>query len=165
MDVSLRQYLRLILSTHVSWQSVGKGRNMSMLQRHDARDWLGTEDWLLDIYFEGWAEADADLILSATASNYCFNDPLVGRFARASLPRYFNLLREKFARAGAMKCRDVAFILHGPIIGTHGRQFWREAPALGLTGSTEIVVGPHGITSERVAYDLNLACGQLRRHL
>ena len=106
-----------------------------------------------------------DLILSATAPNYCFHDPLVGRFARASLPRYFILLHEKFARAGAVKRCDVAFILHGPMTGTHGRQFWREAPRLGLTGTSELVVGPHGIVAERVAYDLNLACGQLRHQL
>jgi hypothetical protein len=62
-----------------------------------------------------------------------------------------------------MKRRDVAFILSGPMIGTHGQQFWREAPRLGLTGTSEIIIGPHGIATERVAYDLNLACGQLRR--
>ena len=134
-----------------------------MLQHRNLRDWPTTEDWLLDTYFEGWADADADLILSATAPNYCFHDPLVGRFARVSLPRYFTLLHEKFARTGAMKRRDVAFILRGPMI--HGQQFWREAPALGLTGTSEIILGPHGIVSESVAYDLNLACGQLRHQL
>jgi hypothetical protein len=134
-----------------------------MLQRHDPRDWLTAADWLLDTYIEGWAEADADLILGAVAHNYCFHDPLVGLFAHASLPRYFILLHEKFARAGATKRRDVAFILRGPMIGMHRLEFWREAPALGLTGSSEIVIGPQGIVSERVVYDLNLACGQLRR--
>ena len=39
----------------------------------------------------------------------------------------------------------------------------RQAPGLGLTGTSEIILGPHGIVAERVAYDLNLACGQLRR--
>jgi hypothetical protein len=136
---------------------------MSMLQHHDPRDWHTAEDWLLDTYFEGWAEADAELILSATGPTYCFHDPLVGRFGRVSLPRYFLLLHERFARADAMKRRDVAFIMRGPIIGTQGRQFCREAPGLGLTGTSEIILGPQGIVAERVAYDLNLACGQLRR--
>ena len=134
-----------------------------LLQRRDPHEWQNAEYWLLNTYVEGWAEADADLILSATAPNYCFHDPLVGRFAHASLPRYFTLLYERFARAGAMKRCDVAFNLRGPIIGVGGLQFWREAPGLGLTGITEIVIGPHGIVSERVAYDLNLACGQLHR--
>jgi hypothetical protein len=134
-----------------------------MLQRHDPRDWQTAEGWLLDCYFEGWAQADADLILGAAAPNYCFHDPLVGVFARASLPRYFTLLQEKFARAGAVRRRDLAFSLRGPMIGTRGLQFWREAPGIGLAGVSDIVLGPHGIVSERVAYDLNLACGQLRR--
>ena len=134
-----------------------------MLLRHDPRAWQTAEDWLLDTYVDGWAQADADLILSATAPNYCFHDPLVGLFAHASLPRYFTLLHEKFAHAGAMKRCDVAFNLHGPMTGARGLQFWREAAGLGLTGITDIVIGPHGIVSERVAYDLNLACGQLRR--
>ncbi len=140
-----------------------------MLVRHDLRDWKYlrdwkcAEDWLLDTYLRGWAEADADLILRATAPDFLFDDPLVGRFARTSLPRYFTLLHERFARAGAMKRRDVAFILSGPIIDTLGLQFWREAPGIGLTGTSEIVVGPRGIVAERIAYDLNLASGQLCR--
>src|SRR5262249_49355345 len=134
-----------------------------LLQRRDPREWQTAADWLLDTYVEGWADADADLILGAAAPDYCFHDPLVGLFARASLPRYFTLLHQRFARAGAMKRRDVAFNLCGPMIDVRGLQFWREAPGLGLTGITEIVIGPHGIVSERVAYDLNLACGQLRR--
>lgn len=133
------------------------------LLRQQRRDWERAEQWPLASYVEGWAEADADAILCATAPDYCFDDPLVGRFARASLPRYFTLLHEKFARAGTMKRRDVAFILHGPIIGAGGLQFWREAPAIGLTGTSEIIVGPRGIVAERTAYDLNMACGQLRR--
>ena len=133
------------------------------LLRRDPRDWESAGDWLLDTYFEGWGEADADLILSVTAPDYCFHDPLVGRFARASLSRYFTLLHERFARAGAMKRRDVAFILRGPIVGVPGHQFWREAPGIGLTGISEIVIGPHGIVAERTAYDLNMACGQLCR--
>ena len=138
-----------------------------MLLRHDVlhqnpRDWKRAEDWLLETYVEGWADANADLILSVTAPDYCFHDPLVGRFARASLPHYFTLLQERFAGAGAMKRRDVAFILRGPVVGARGLQFWREAPAIGLTGVSEIVIGQHGIVAERTAYDLNMACGQLR---
>ena len=133
-----------------------------MLQRLDPRHWESAEAWLLETYFEGWAEADADLILSAAAPDYCFHDPMLGRFAHASLPRYFDLLHERFARAGAVKRRDVAFVLRGPISGERGLQFWREAPGLGLTGVSEIVIGPRGIVAERAAYDLNLACGQLR---
>lgn len=124
---------------------------------------LRAEDWLLDTYCEGWAAADPDRILSVTAPDYCFDDPLVGRFARASLPRYFILLQARFAQAGLSTRRDVAFVLHGPIFCARGLQFWREAPGIGLTGVSEIVIGAHGIESERTAYDLNMACGQLCR--
>jgi hypothetical protein len=44
-----------------------------------------------------------------------------------------------------------------------GLEFWREAPRIGLTGITRIEVGEHGVISERVAYDLNLASDLLRR--
>jgi hypothetical protein len=48
----------------------------------------------------------------------------------------------------------------------HGElQLWREAPRLGLTGLSVITVGPLGVTSERVAYDLNMASEQLRQPL
>ncbi|MBX9776734.1 MAG: hypothetical protein K2Y71_20340 [Xanthobacteraceae bacterium] len=134
-----------------------------MLLRQELREWTRTDNWLLDTYLRGWAGADANMIVRATAPDYVFDDPLVGRFARTSLPRYFTLLHQRFARAGAMKRRDLAFALHGPISGTGGLQYWREAPAIGLTGTSEIVVGPHGIVAERTAYDLNLASGQLRR--
>jgi hypothetical protein len=40
--------------------------------------------------------------------------------------------------------------------------YWREAPHLGLTGHSEIVVTHRGIVSEAVAYDLNIACEMLR---
>ena len=135
-----------------------------MLQRHDRSDGRkAAERWRLDCYIEGWAKADPDRILDATAHDYCFHDPLVGQFVRASLPRYFALLQERFARAGAIRQHDLAFSLHGPMIGTRGLQFWREAPRIGLTGVTEIVAGPHGIVAERVSYDLNLASDLLRR--
>ena len=74
-----------------------------LLQRRDPREWQNAEDWLLNAYIEGWAEADADLILSATAPNYCFHDPLVGRFAHASLTRYFTLLHERYGRLGSLR--------------------------------------------------------------
>lgn len=136
-----------------------------MPQRLDPLDWQKkAERWLLNYYFEGWAEADPAMILDATAPDYRFHDPLVGLFARPSLPRYFALLQEKLACAGAITRRDLAFVLRGPLtLSTPELQFWREAPLVGLTGIAQIVVGPRGIVAERVAYDLNLASGVLSR--
>ena len=129
-----------------------------MLQRLDRVHDQQSASWLLDYYFDGWAEADAAMILDATAPNYHFHDPLVGLFSRQSFPEYFELLQAHFARAGTIERRDLAFRLHGPMNGPATKlMFWREAPRLGLTGVAQIIVGPYGVVAERVAYDLNLA--------
>jgi len=120
----------------------------------------------LDRYLDGWAEADIDKVVAATASDYRFDDPLVGRFSRQSLPAYFETLKAQFARAGLVDPRDFVFILHGPVDAAHcngRREYFREAPRLGLTGVASIVIGERGIAAERVSYDLNLASDVLRR--
>ena len=122
------------------------------------------ERWLLEHYFQGWAEADPVKIVEATAPNYLFDDPLVGLFARESLARYFERLRKTFARAGVVERQDLAFVLHGPMAAEAGKlQFWREAPRIGLTGTAQIVVGPYGVVADRVEYDPNLASDLLSR--
>jgi hypothetical protein len=116
-------------------------------------------------YLEGWADANPLKILAATARGYRFEDPLVGTFTQRSLPRYFRVLQDRFAFNGRMQWGDVAFQLHGPMAGLSrqdGLQFWREAPGLGLTGVTRIVLSEQGVIAESVAYDLNLACAVLR---
>jgi hypothetical protein len=42
------------------------------------------------------------------------------------------------------------------------RQYWREAPFLGLAGLAEITLREGWVTAEAVAYDLNIACETLR---
>ena len=42
------------------------------------------------------------------------------------------------------------------------RQYWREAPLLGLTGLAEITVRHGHVATEAVTYDLNMACETLR---
>jgi hypothetical protein len=116
-------------------------------------------------YLEGWADANPLKILAATARGYRFEDPLVGTFTQRSLPRYFGFLQERFAFRGRMEWGDVAFQLRGPMAGLprhEGLQFWREAPGLGLTGVTRIVLSEQGVVAESVAYDLNMACAVLR---
>jgi hypothetical protein len=120
---------------------------------------------LLDWYLEGWAEANPAKIFAATAHGYRFDDPLIGAFSRWSFPVYFEHLRGRFARAGAVMARDFAFSIRGPMDGPlrRGRlKFFREAPRLGLSGITFITIGERGIVAENVAYDLNLASDVLR---
>jgi hypothetical protein len=130
-----------------------------------AHDETNTWSHLLDLYLEGWAEANPSKIFAATTHDYRFDDPLVGLFSRWSLPAYFERLRARFARAGAIAAQDLALFIRGPMDGPlqRGRQeFSREAPRLGLTGITFITIGERGVIAERVAYDLNLASDVLR---
>jgi len=131
-----------------------------------AREQKASRTSPLDRYLEGWAKLDWEEIVDATAAGYCFRDPLVGTFSRWSLLEYFDVLMHACSRAGAVKRRDVAFELHGPMEGlSHlgGMWFWREAPRLGLTGVTQIKVGAQGVIGESVAYEGNLASDMLRR--
>jgi hypothetical protein len=120
----------------------------------------------LDSYLAGWSEADPDKIVASTAPDYFFDDPLVGRFSKGSLPTYFGHIHARFAPSGTSAGRKYVFCFHGPIdepphLGQ--RHYVREAPALGLTGVTTITIGERGVAAERVAYDLNLASDVLRR--
>jgi hypothetical protein len=126
-----------------------------------------TTTWsrLLDWYLEGWAEGNPAKIFAATAHGYRFDDPFVGAFSRWSFPVYFEHLRGRFGRAGAITARDLAFSICGPMDGPRRRgqlKFFREAPRLGLSGVTCITIGERGIVAENVAYDLNLASDVLR---
>ena len=120
---------------------------------------------LLARYLDGWADADPAKIADATADDYEFHDPLVGRYSKRTLLQYFELLHSRFAVAGVVRMRDLGFTLRGPMLGpSQGgrRRYWREAPNLGLTGLSEIMVTRRGVAAEAVAYDLNMACETLR---
>jgi hypothetical protein len=145
-----------------------------MLQRPErARYQIPAEHWLLlDCYLQGWAEVNLAKVLDAAAPDYEFYDPLVGRFCWSSLPRYFELVRGRFTRAGVDARRDLSFLMRGPMYVSReyaprdvpdGMLFWREAPRIGLAGMARIVVGPCGIVSESVTYDPNLASDLLCR--
>jgi hypothetical protein len=121
---------------------------------------------LPDRYLEGWAEADPEKILMATARDFRFCDPLVGVFLWWNLHEYFALLQNGLAVAGASTPPNIAaFRLHQMDQPTRPGQlqFWRESPQSGLTGLSEIVLADRGIISENVSYDVNLASDMLRR--
>lgn len=129
-----------------------------------SRDRQAIRHSLLDCYIEGWAETDFVKILAATAPDYRLHDPYVGSFSRWSLHEYFDRVCAGLSRMGAVSRADMAFVLRGPVDSrAEGLELWREAPRIGLTGITRIEVGEHGVISERVAYDLNLASDLLRR--
>jgi hypothetical protein len=116
-------------------------------------------------YLEGWAAADPVKIASATAPAYRFDDPFVGTFATLTLSRYFEALRSRVGLGALVGREHLSFVLRGPMDAPstdNQQQYWREAAHLGLTGTSLITIGPDGVMSERVAYDLNLASEQLR---
>ena len=142
-------------------------RNPSRISIHPAA-WLRPHaeaaPWRsLARYIAGWAQADPALIARAASDEYRFHDPLVGVFSRQRLSRYFAFLHGQFDWAGVRA--QPAFNLHGPMDGgAEGKfTFFREAPQLGLTGITRILVGPRGVIAETVSYDLNMATEMLRR--
>ena len=145
----------------------GAGSNVVQFLDH-ASDYKAVRTSPLARYLEGWAEANPGKILDATAPGYRFRDALVGTFSRGSLREYFDLLRERLSLAGAVRRSDIAFFLRGPMdrpSSLKGLQYWREAPRVGLTGISRIVVGAQGVIAEGVAYDLNEASDLLRRVL
>ena len=78
----------------------------------------------------------------------------------------FDLLQDRLSRAGAISRHDIGFFLRGPMghpVDPERLRFCREAPRIGLTGITDVVVGEHGVIAEKVTYDLNLASDILCR--
>lgn len=150
-------------TTMLAYQS-GECRAHRTVARASIEERLLVANSMLARYLEGWAEADPAKIADATVEDYHFYDPLVGRYSRRTLPQYFALLRSRFAMAALARGQDVAFRLRGPMLGPSPgarRQYWREAPHLGLSGVSEIMVTYRGVAAESVAYDLNMACEAL----
>jgi hypothetical protein len=120
---------------------------------------------ILALYIAGWLEADPLKIANATVAEYVLDDTFVGSFSGHTLPQYFEILRSRFGVTAPTAHKDLAFTLRGPMAGPNCgpiRQYWREAPLLGLTGVTRIAVTPNGVAAEMVTYELNMACEILR---
>jgi hypothetical protein len=110
-------------------------------------------------------KADPDQIAAATDKDYRLDDPLLGEFSRKNLPQYFSLIADRLRASGNISSRDLCFRLHGPMWSADRPEqmlYWREAPNLGLSGSTTIAAGRSGVLGERVSYDLNIAAELLR---
>jgi hypothetical protein len=53
-------------------------------------------------YIEGWVKGDVEMILSACAEDFVFDDAIDGRYTKADFPAYFESLRE-----GVLEVTDV----------------------------------------------------------
>ena len=45
-----------------------------------------------DRYVEGWTSGDVEMLLSACAKDFVFDDAIDGRFTKAEFPAYFDSL-------------------------------------------------------------------------
>jgi hypothetical protein len=61
----------------------------------------------LNRYVDGWAQADLEKILDATAPSYRFTDPLVGSFDGRSLHKYFDLLQDRLSCTGVISRHEL----------------------------------------------------------
>ena len=149
----------------------GNGRRPASPRRTLGHLAVGGEEGLdrggraVAMYVEGWMKADVDQIIAATDEDYRLDDPLLGEFSRRHLPQYFSLIAVRLRASGNISRRDLSFRLHGPMWSADGPDqmlYWREAPNLGLSGSTTIAANRSGVLGERVSYDLNMAAELLR---
>jgi len=94
-----------------------------------------------DRYMEGWTKGDVEMLLSACAEDFVFDDAIDGRFAKADFPAYFESQSE-----GVLKITDV---VTAEIGGLETAWCWwsLEAP----TGAT--VVSQEGAALARVGRD------------
>jgi SnoaL-like domain len=114
-----------------------------------------------DRYMEGWTKGDVEMILSACADDFVFDDPIDGRFTKAEFPAYFESLRE-----GVLEITDV---VAEEIGGLETAWCWyslKPQPGAALVsqaGAALAKVGRDGVHYQKVAYyarEPNLAPGR-----
>jgi hypothetical protein len=103
-----------------------------------------------DRYMEGWVKGDVEMLLSACAEDFVFDDAIDGRFTKAELPAYFESLAE-----GVLNVTD---IVTEEIEGLETAWCWwkLEAPSGAIVVSQEgaalAKVGRDGVLSQKVTY-------------
>ena len=104
----------------------------------------------LDRYMEGWTKGDVEMVLSACAKDYVYDDPIDGRFTKADIGTYVGSLPE-----GGLKLTEVASEETG---GLETTWFWwsLKAPAGSAVVSSEgaalTKVGRDGVHLTKVTY-------------
>jgi len=96
----------------------------------------------LERFMQGWKDDDLDMILSACADDFVFDDPIAGRFTKATFADYYGAPGE-----GAPVRRDEVV---QEVDGEETCWCWwtyKETEGAALTKA-----GPDGVHSERVAY-------------
>jgi hypothetical protein len=105
---------------------------------------------LFDRYVEGWVKGDVEMLVSACADDYVYDDPIDGRYTRADIGEYLGSLP-----AGSLKITEVVSKeSDGP--GTAWLWFnLKAAPASDVVsqeGAAFNRVGPDGVHLTRVTH-------------
>ena len=110
----------------------------------------------IDTYLEGWKMGDGELSLSATASNFTYDDPNTGTILRANFVTFMNDFK---ADAVAMGAKENAkpFLNYTDTVITMNETgatvwCWWHAVGTELQGCALIKVDEEGVQHEKIAY-------------
>ncbi len=116
-------------------------------------------------YVAVWAAADALRIRTALHRDFVLDDPLLGSFTLDRMQDYFAVVADRFAVSGPVGLQHVIFRLHGPMrsaVWPGQLLYAREAPHLGVSGSSSLELWGDLVFRDHVSYDLNMATEVLR---
>lgn len=103
-----------------------------------------------DRYMEGWVKGDVEMVLSACAEDFVFDDPIDGRFTKADIGAYLESLPE-----GALEVTEVVSEEIGSL-ETAWCWYSLKAPAgsavMSQEGAAVAKVGRDGVHSQKVTY-------------
>jgi hypothetical protein len=95
-----------------------------------------------DRYKEGWIKGDLEMILSACAEDFVYDDPIDGRFTKAEFPAYFESLPE-----GVLEVTDVVAEEIGGL-----ETVWCWWASESQEGAALAKVGRDGVHWQKVTY-------------
>ena len=96
----------------------------------------------LETFLKGWKNDDLDVILSACADDFVFDDPIAGRFTKATLAGFYGAPGEGVP------------VWHDQVVQeVDGEETcWMWWVYKESEGAALVKAGPDGVRSERVAY-------------
>jgi hypothetical protein len=104
-----------------------------------------------DLLLEGWRKGDAQMILSAIADDFVYEDPVDGRFTRAEFEVYLKeILGTGSAPEGFEAITDVVTVEKDGEEMTWG--WWKTLTEPVQEGAGLVKARPDGVYLERVTY-------------
>ncbi|MFC1628649.1 nuclear transport factor 2 family protein [Gemmatimonadota bacterium] len=109
----------------------------------------------LGTYAEGWAKGDADILKSAMADDYTFDDPNFGKVPKDNMGEYMAAFKEQILSArGDLpdQILEITEIVTQEEEDSMTVWCWWAVPGTEIKGGGLIKVGPEGIRSEVITY-------------